>query len=298
MDSDCVDPDICYGGQCVEATVSNTCFGPSNFEVVTHSTDRPERELSFLWSEADGVLSVAQHAIVEELLTSIYRVLRDEFGLPVVTAPMRFRVFSDSERYDRCMLTMGKPAGSGPFYAGGRDTIFLLQSEMAWEKTLRILLHEGVHFLYHHGGLRQGALIVNEGTAVFMSTITTHQRNGAEVAVVSPHSARYEPQLQELFEDDLLMDMETFLGLSQEEWRGYQGAYAHSYSIIYFLMELHRSDMRALLGELLNPDAPARGLKVIIEEIYAPDSEDSFAAFVADWEAWLGSEHQPVVFFP
>ena len=298
-DSDCMAPEFCQNDACVEPTLSNSCFRATDFEETAHSSENPGRSLSYLWSEAKGALTLDERSEAEELLNSIYLLFVEEFGFPVISAPVRFRVFSDSDTYNRCMLVMDRPEGGSPAYSRSHDTIFFLKSSQSWELTLRILLHEGVHFIFRHAGVRPGSTVFNEGTAVFMSTISKEQRGGQEVLVISPHQARYEPMLVGLREHNRLLNMETLLGFSNAEWQQNSGvAYAQSYSIIYFLMELHRSDMRDIFSGLLSGGPPAVGNKELIEEAYGSSSGDAFEQFVLDWEAWLEMEHQSITFNP
>ena len=258
-----------------------------------------ETGLSFFWEDDGQVLSFQKRETTEILLSEIYKLFRSEFSFPMIGDPIRMRVFSTEASYATCMEFLGMKSDQGPFYSPQLDRIFFLyKSDQDWPLTLRILLHEGSHFIFKQDN-RGNAIHFNEGLAVVMSTVKQSLIVGRKAIEIPPHNAKYEPMLDNLIAEDKLFDLEEFLSFSNDEWQQNGSiAYAQSYSLVYFLMDRHPHIAQAIMENLKRPASSRPSYREVIEANYPTRAADRFAEFESDWQDWLSEEHRSLVFAP
>jgi len=303
VDEDCEAGFICVENDCREETevpvspYKEHCLLQESEAALVHPADDTETGLRYRWEEAEGAMTAEERETTETLLNGVYQLFRSQYNYEVVEGPLSFRVFSDPGRWAQCMEVFDKAEDAGPFFASRRNRVFFLRTDEAWDLTLRILIHQGAHFIFK-SEISSGGVHFNEGAAVFMSTIEASLEEDG-VFTVSPHDARYEGLLTKMREEERLMGLDAFLSLTHQEWKATNSlGYTQSYSLVYFLMENDRPLARALMENLKIAPALRQTHREVIEEHYAPGTADPFAQFEEDWNTWLQEVHRWLTFRP
>ena len=152
-------------------------------------------------------------------------------------------------------------------------TLFLYEPDTVWSLILRVLLHEGIHFI-------------------------VKRDNGGDAIQISPHDAKYEPLLDNLVAEGKLFDLDVFLNFSNAEWQQNSNiAYAQSYSLVYFLMEHHPHIAEALMENLKRPAYSRPSYREVIEANYHTRDPDRFVGFESAWVDWLSEKHEPLIYY-
>ena len=297
-DENCSEGYFCSNNQCLEYSYTNTCLDLGWGDIEYSLADDYDIGLSVFWEDDGYVLSSEKRQTMQSLLSDIYLFFRSEFSFPMISEPVQIRVFSNAESYATCMNYLGKKPNQGPFYSNQLDRIFFLyESDTDWPLTLRILLHEGSHFIFKHDNGGDG-IHFNEGLAVFFSTITQGTIDGRNAIQISPHDAKYEPLLDNLVAEDKLFTLDEFLKFSNAEWQKNNNiAYAQSYSLVYFLMERHPHIAEAIMENLKRPAYSRPSYREVIEANYHTRDPDRFAGFESDWVDWLSEKHEPLIYY-
>ena len=301
VDDECGEGEACVENACREETeveepsYEKDCLPGQEARVVSNPASDSGAELSYRWEEDEGTMTSGERETTENLLNGVYGIFQSEFNYEVIEEPLTFRVFSDPMRWARCMEALDKPAGAGPFFTRKRDRVFFLRTDEAWDFTLRILIHEGTHFIFSRE-IFSGGIHFNEGAAVFASTIEASSDDEGAYTV-SPHNARYERLLTTMREEGSLMGLGEFLSLSHQEWQESNPlGYTQSYSLVFFLMENDRPLARTMMENLKRAPRVRQTHREVIEANYAPGTAEPFVQFEEDWNTWLEEEHRSLTF--
>lgn len=261
-----------------------SCSKDSN-SIENSNIPETENLLQFNWDIQENEIPIDQKTIWETELSVIYNYFISSFNYQNTSLDIDIVYFtnlSNFQEFQRTELNRNNPVSTG-FYSPSTSKIYMINENNSSNIAKNIFLHEGTHKIFN-SEISNDAIILNEGLATVFQTL---QKSNNQYFIKTNN--KYESQINQMLESNTLYDLSTFLNFTNQEWQAQSNkSYAHSNSLVYFMLSFHPELLKQLIIEYKKPVQERVKYDHFISENY----NGGLSKFETDWKNWIKENKQ------